>query len=361
MLQATGSAQDAQISVGGINVAARWSPNEEGLATVSFSLSEAVPVGCYVPVHLHYRKGLSGNTVTIPVSTRGQSCRSFTLWPSLDTKGSNLLALLLIARINLRIGFPGQAEVQFTDEEAAFHFFSPLANPQPLEVLPPPGTCVTYHGLAQQDFGARKNLLEMLQSRLPGPALNAGPRVVLQGPAGARTIPRNVDSGDYFAFLGGERPDYSRAVQPLFLSPGRYRAKSDGTETLGAFETEFQVPRELRSRSLARLDSVTRRQGLQLQWSDGPKDAPVYLLAVSVRHSTTAFGAFLCTAPPGSSKFSVPPSMLANFPATEPETTLPLNLVFLIAAPELTRFNATGIDAGFILPFTLTGRTVDFR
>ena len=152
-----------------------------------------------------------------------------------------------------------------------------------------------------------------------------------------------------------------RAALPLFLVPGDYRVKAPGGEDAGPFSADFRIPPEFLSKSLRQQDSVTRREGLRLAWSGGAHDLPVYVLAVSVRHSTTAFGACLCAAPIGRNKFTIPSEALGNIPATEPESTMPMNLVFLISTPAPTLFQSRGIDAGYILPVTVIGRTMTFR
>ena len=200
-----------------------------------------------------------------------------------------------------------------------------------------------------------------MRDRLPGPVTRAGLDILVEGPAGERKIPRDAQDRGYFGVLGGERLDYLRAALPLFLAPGEYHLRAKGGEAAGPFTVDFRVPPELLSKSLMQQDFVTRRQGLSLAWSGGAAHLPVYVLAVSVRHSTTAFGACLCAAPLGQSKFTISPQALANLPATEPESTTPMNLVFLISAPAPTPFQSRGPDVGYVLPVTVLGRTMVFR
>ncbi len=363
-LLATGSAQGFLLTVGGLSARARWVPLAAGRAELLVLVPRSAPLGCHVPVQLSYRGGLVGNSVTIPIAPPGSPCDPEKMWPTATVPARTFLGLFLLARFNLRIELPGESGVDFTDEEAALHFFSlPPAptHPPPVEMLPPAGTCLTFHGLYQQEVGIRQNLLEMMRDRLPGPVTRTGLDILVEGPAGQRKIPRDAQDRGYFAFLGGERPDYFRAALPLFLAPGKYHLKASGGEASGPFAADFRVPPELLSKSLMQQDFVTRRQGLRLAWSGGAPDSPVYVLAVSVRHSTTAFGACLCAAPIGQRKFTISPEALANLPATEPESTMPLNLVFLISAPPPTPFQSRGEGVGYVLPVTVLGRTVVFR
>ena len=364
VLVATGSAKDFLLSVGGLAARARWVPSAAGRAELLVRVPPGAPFGCHVPVQLSYRGGLVGNSVTIPIAPPGFPCEPEKMWPTPNVSEKAPIGLLLMARFKLRIELSGQSGVDFTDEEAALQFLSPSADPTqppPVEILPPAGTCVTFHGLYHQEFGLRQNLLEMIRERLPGPATRAGSEIFVEGPEGRRKIPRDAQGGGYFAFLGGERPDYIRAALPLFLAPGDYRVQASGGEDAGPFSVDFRMPPEFRSKSLIQQDSVTRRQGLRLAWTGGAQDLPIYVLAVSVRHSTTAFGACLCAAPVGQKKFTIPPEALANLPATEPESTMPMNLVFLISTPAPALFQSRGVSAGYVLPVTVLGRTMVFR
>ena len=100
---------------------------------------------------------------------------------------------------------------------------------------------------------------------------------------------------------------------------------------------------------------------MKLEISGGATKSPVYIAAMSVRHSTTAMGVCLCAVPAGQSKFVIPAPVLANLPETEAEAVLPLSLVFLISAPPPSLFQTRGLDRGFVLPVTVIGRTVEFR
>jgi uncharacterized protein (TIGR03437 family) len=360
ILESTGTDTDASLTVGNTTASIRWKALSNGRAELQFPVPQSAPSGCDVPVQLNYRNGPASNTVTIPVASPEHPCEPHPLWPA--PTNWKQVGILLLARINLLLEMPGESPVQFTDEEAAFHVFAPKANqsPEPIEILPAPGTCLTYQGLYQQEFGPRQNLLDLLRNWLPAPARDTGVQIQLRNPAGRRIIPRQPATGDYFAFLGGERPDFFRPTQPLFLSPGNYQADAAGGADIGAWDAGFNIPSDLQSKSLARTGTVTRSRGLSLDWS-GARSDPVYLLAFSVRHSTTAYGLCLCAAVPGAHQFTIPPEALSNLPATESQTTTPLNLIFLISVPPPTRFSATGLDRGFILPFTLLGRTTTFR
>ncbi len=363
-LEATGSAKDFLLSLAGAIVNARWIPLAAGRAELHLEIPAGAPLGCHVPVQLRYRSGLAGNSVTLPIALAGSPCRAEKFWPAVQLTNQSPIGLLLLTRLKLRIELPGQSGLEFTDEEAAWHFFLSSADahhPLPVEMLPPTGSCITFHGLSQQNFGLRQNLLELLRGRSPGPVMRAGPGITLQGPAGHKAIPRLAQGDGYFAFLGGERPDYSRAAQPLYLKAGDYLAESPGGEDVGPFVAPFPMPRELQARGVMQQDSIPRQRGLKVSWSGGDKDSPLYLLALSVKHSTTAFGACLCAAANGGNQFTIPPEALANLPATEIESTMPLNLVFLISAAGPVPFQARGLSSGFILPVTILGRTVDFR
>ena len=359
-MESTGTGQDLQLTVGGLPATARWVPLAEGRAEILLTLPASTPLGCYVPVQIRYRQGLTGNTVTLPVAAPGLPCENKTLWPPSTTASKEPIGLLLLTRTNLLIELPGQSGVRIVDEEAALHFFTPVTSAQapPVESLPPPGTCVTYHGLYQPEFSLGKNLLQMLQGRLPGALRDAGRSIALQGPSGKATIP---DEDGYFALIGGERPDYGRAARPLFLASGEYVARALGGAQVGPFEAAFRMPQALEGRNFSSLGTIDRGRGAVVAWHGGARESATYIIAVSVRHSTTAFGVAFCAVRAGLREFRLPPEALANLPETEQDTTMPLNLIFVLSMPAPTNFQAKGLREGFIVPITVAGRNVNFR
>lgn len=353
-LPATGSVA-AGLLVGATRVEARWEAGADGRALVHATLPASGLEGCHVPLRLIYGGGVMSNTVTLPLAARG-ACRSASIWPPSPANGD--VGLLAAMRLRMKLAMPGEAPVEFVDEEAAFHVFRPVAGLTALQVLPPPGACVTFHGLYQNEAGARQTLLEMLQARLPGRTVDAGPELKLERGRTAKSLPRAPNTGEYFAFLGGERPDFARGAVPLFLEGGDYRVTAPGGRDLGAFSTQLRIPAELRTRHA---DLVDRRRGLAVQWTGGDPASPAYVMAFSVSHSTTAFGATVCSAPPGSQRFTLPAESLANLPATEPAATLPLNMLLVISAAPPTRFAAQGLADGYTLGYSVSARSVDFR
>ncbi len=353
-LPATGSVT-AELLVGATRVEARWEAGADGRALVRATLPATVPEGCHVPVRLVYGGGVASNTVTLPIAAQG-ACRAAGIWPQDPAAGE--LGLLVAMRLRMRLAMPGEAPVDFVDEEAAFHVFRPMAGLTPLQALPPPGACATFHGLYQNEAGVRQTLLEMLQARLPGRKVDAGPELRFAREGAAQSVRRVPQTGDYFAFLGGERPDFARGALPLFLESGDYRVTAPGGQDLGSFSTGLRMPGDLRARHA---DVVERRRGFTVQWTGGDPASPTYLVAFSVRHSTTAFGATVCSARPGAHRFTLSAESLANLPETEPASTLPLNLVLVISAVPPRRFTAPGLAHGYTLGFSVSGRSVAFR
>jgi hypothetical protein len=78
---------------------------------------------------------------------------------------------------------------------------------------------------------------------------------------------------------------------------------------------------------------------------------------------SNATGEFVCVALPGASSFLVPPTALANVPATRNNLLLSKGVVYVGTLPLASpaAFTATGLDTGAILAGAFLGKTVIFQ
>jgi hypothetical protein len=113
----------------------------------------------------------------------------------------------------------------------------------------------------------------------------------------------------------------------------------------------------------AQTSSITRSQGFTVNWSGVPTGQTVIVFGGGVDLPSNATGEFVCVAPAGSSSFVVPPTALANVPATRNNLLQSKGVVYVgtlpLASP--TAFTATGLDTGAILPGVFLGKTVIFQ
>ena len=102
-----------------------------------------------------------------------------------------------------------------------------------------------------------------------------------------------------------------------------------------------------------------------MNWSGAPAGQTVIVFGGGVDLPSNATGEFVCVAPPGSSSFTVPPTALANVPATRNNLLQSKGVVYVgtlpLASP--TAFTATGLeparsetDVGRLLAVVLTER-----
>jgi hypothetical protein len=88
----------------------------------------------------------------------------------------------------------------------------------------------------------------------------------------------------------------------------------------------------------------------------------VVILATNVGQITTAIGTCLCTAEASSGRFTVPPALLANIPATVDIPGTPYDRLFVAAlAPAATPIAIPGLDGGAAVSIYAEGRFVEYR
>lgn len=347
-IRSTGFLAGSKLWLAGEQVEVAASPH--GL--LSFTIPSSASLGCHVPVHATGPTGLVSNFVTLAIARPGESrCAESAVWPKSAEALASPLTLALLARFVMKLKLPDGLEVDFTSDEAAVQAFEPTGTaPLALRALPPPGACTNFTGLYVPSFQPRTSLLDLLRGHLQTP-LTPTP-----GPTAFNGRPLDevpADSGrGFFARLGGERPDVYSPPRPLVLSPGRYSL------AVGEHQAIVEMPSARAWKSFDTMAKVDRRRPLRFDWTRTSDS--VYLVLASVQHSTTAFGVCVCTMPSGATSFAVPAAYFSNLPPSEPDATTPVHLVMLITAPGRAVPALSG-DAGWVVPFTVTGRTVEFR
>jgi len=348
---------EPEVWVGGVRaLGVRAFPvaDKPGAEEVRFMIAPSTPRGCYVPVLVKTEGGVS-NAVTLPVSVADHPCSgSAPLGAAPD-------ALLLLARLAMRVRLAGGAPADFAEDIGAALFPRDQANPVFLgwKLLPPTGTCTSYTGNWISDSGADGITAFLFAST--GAGRDAGASIRVAGPTGeARLTPRRDAPGIYTAELGGGLP-FTRNPKPRFLKEGTYRISGGGRE-IGAFAVEAPYLPPLEWLSPGKLDTVVRSQGATVRWRGARPDHRVLLIAFNVDDLSGGMGACLCVARGEAGRFRIPPLMLANVPASQNIPGIPKNFLLtglLPAQPQ--RFSATGIVNGTAVAASLLGRTVSYR
>jgi uncharacterized protein (TIGR03437 family) len=325
-----------------------------GVEEVRFVLAPNTPLGCHVPVLVKTKAGVS-NAVTIPVAANGQPC------PDSSGLGSGLSALLLLAKLMMRVRLVGGAPADFTEEVGAAIF--PRAPDGPLftgwKELPPAGACTAYSGNWISDSTAGGITGYLFASA--GAGLDAGKGVLVSGPAGSITLEREPGgAGIYRRELGGGMP-FTRYPKPAFLKEGAVRVSGGGGE-IGNFSVDVKYPRPLKWVDAEKLETIVRAQGADVRWRGVSSAHRVLLLAINVDALAGGMGMCLCVAPAEAGHFRIPALMLANIPASQDIPGIPMNFVLAGLLPSApARFQTRGVENGIAIATSLQGRTVSFR
>ncbi|MBI1357795.1 MAG: hypothetical protein GC160_25955 [Acidobacteria bacterium] len=167
------------------------------------------------------------------------------------------------------------------------------------------------------------------------------------------------------------------ALGPLYMAPlpaaieqGDYATQGMGGAEVGAFgpATMTVSPPVTVTTSLAAGTQVSRAAGLTLSWTGGdPNDLVVihgrsFLIPPTVQRPVSdpmqfRSQAFVCTTTAGALSFTVPPWALALLP----DGLLTLNVTHMPPAEGVTRFEATGLDAGGVFRWVDTTTFLDLE
>jgi hypothetical protein len=108
------------------------------------------------------------------------------------------------------------------------------------------------------------------------------------------------------------------------------------------------------------LASVDRSQGATFTWTGGDPSQVILILGANADTQSEAAVAFLCLASPSAASFTVPPSILAGFPATN-KNSFGAMLIGDLPSRNIPKFTAPGILAGAGLYGHLFGTLTTFK
>jgi len=274
------------------------SPCCPGVDQINFEIPADAPPGCRVPVSVEVQNVVYSNIETVSVSASGEPCPEAQPAQGPSTTG----------RISLLRNVSG-GQIRDTAEGAFVQ-----GRPGLLSTRPGSGVC----GPA------------MPRGFLVFP-LDAGPRLLMEGPLGSAEIPARTNSAGQ-PLRGRYRASPPPGV-PL-LGPGDYAVTGVGGEDVGRFRVAISVP-EPPVVTSSFDEPASRAAPLELQWQGAP----------AARNTATVSGRegleLLCSARSGGQSVSFPPALLANLRGTEKTLTL----TSLWAPPE-SRFRAIGLEEG---------------
>jgi uncharacterized protein (TIGR03437 family) len=183
-------------------------------------------------------------------------------------------------------------------------------------------------------------------------SLNAGADVNLNGPDGAIAMPLQTLNGvDSY-----NTPTGTAAFIPA--SGGAFTfSNGTGGPDVGAFTTpQIQVPAAVTWTNTSSISTVTRSNGLTVNWTGGEAGTHVEITGVSLASvsgtSNYLAGYFTCRAPAEAGTFTVPPTVLLSLPPSSTITKGGVNISTAIlllsnfATP--VSFTAPSLDVGLV-------------
>ena len=266
-----------------------------GADQINFRVPAEAPTGCAVPLSVKVQNGVYSNIAVLAIAQEPGPCRD----PLNALGGTGRWGQVSLSRTLLEAVGPGPPATM-DEAEAVFGQAPPPAR------YPPPGFC----GSAAPVTAA---------------TLAAGPELMLAGPQGNRSVPRD-GLGRYVL--------NSPSGGPLFLGPGPYVISGSGGSDVGPFRASLTAGPPLNWN----LTAGDRSTGITLRWSGGAGSEIVVISG----------SRFLCTASVAAGSFTLGPAMLANLPAADG--------ILSVGSVAQTAFTASGLDGGALTYTQATSR-----
>ena len=274
-----------------------------GLDQVVFTVPNAVPTGCTIPLVIQINNQVS-NTTVVPVANGSRTCTSLSI-PGLDISQISTLNSITLGDIELD-HFLNDAGNGFSDR--AQGFFAKIAGlpqqtlafmPSSLGSNPPLGSCTV---IGANDPGSVffNNLINNGYVTL----LDGGASATVTGPNGSMSMS-----------LAGDKTTLS--ASGAFLTPGDYTVTGNGGKDIGPFTAHITIPAAptLTSPASGNGLTITRAKGMTVTWNPNGSTGNAEIVISAYFDQNTAAQAW-CTAPASAGTFTIPPYVLLALPAT---------------------------------------------
>jgi uncharacterized protein (TIGR03437 family) len=352
-----------EIFVGGMLAPSTYSGRSSccaGLDQIVFQLPEAVPQGCYVPVQVRTAGTTLSNAVTMAISGDGNTCSDpgnaiAPLFAAGGTVGAAILSRSML-RTDVDTNQPtdvsmDQALISLQDAPGSGLFFNSALS------APPLGTCTMYSVSGRTPT---PNLPDF--SGGLGNGLDAGPAIAISGRSQA-SLNRSPLLPFYAGYLGTDDP-YFGASTLVFNESGP--TTISGTGGTGVEKFQIAVPPAVQVNWLNRLQIgiIDRTQPLTVTWSPGGLENTTMAIGASNYDLlTNTTQTLICTADPAAGSFVVPSYILGAFLPSSTAFGRSHGVLGLAAVPAqgLTKFTASGLDAGIAVQIITSAKTVLFQ
>ena len=306
--------------------------------------------GCFVPLALRAAPARASNFVTLAVGPANSHCDPGPLPQVTDEK----IGVAVFVRSKMRAIRAGVPETIRDHARVTFLNASTYTLRTPFRLMPPVGACAAYTGTFEAgnqstDFsiGSISPVTEM-----EGHGLDGGAPLRLQRANQVRRI-ELVQPGYY--------REGAIKNQPLFLDPGSLVLSGPGGKQVGPFAANLTIPSEFAWIDREQTKVVDRSHGVTLHWKPGSPDQAMFIMASNVDQITTAIGSCICSINASAGQFTIPPTMLANIPASQDVAGVPYDELLLGASTANPGLNASGLTRGFLITLLAVGRYVEYR
>lgn len=203
---------------------------------------------------------------------------------------------------------------------------------------------------------------------IPFSGLDAGDRLPITGPGGfINALTKTVEGfplpAGFYSYSGtnaGQGPG-------LFLNPGTYTITGSGGAQVGAFSSSLTMPPTFTWTNRDTITNVTRSQGVTVTWTGGDPAGDVQISGSSFTGQlpNVVFASFTCTERNSAGRFTVPPVVLLALPPSSSQgaggISIPTGNLSLTTQTVPSRFNAPGIDIGFIQAAFSSGKSLNYQ
>jgi len=191
--------------------------------------------------------------------------------------------------------------------------------------------------------------------------LDAGPALTVNGPNGSKQLLKQ--QGTYFADFGTSvgLPGLPSTTPP-FLDPGAYTITGPGGADVGTFTAQITIGPPLNWTNRATVgnsgpDTISRAGDVKVTWTGGTANDFVTITGVASNTALRATASFTCVERALVGQFTVPSYVLSALPpATTGVPSLGLSPLY-----SQNRFQASGLDRGYVYYSTASTRTIAYQ
>jgi len=328
--------------------------------------------GCYVPLTVKNGNRVS-NYTSLAISASGGACSdpfgysASELSTAMNT-GRLRVGSVALARVNIKVS-AGGFNVRNVTEVAAGAFYgfdtSQLVASRGIGNSPMTiGACsvYTYQGDATSPT----------DPVLPR-ALDAGAALNLNGPGGAKQLPKGI-GGLYNVVLGttteidggipglpGGIPGLPGGGAAAYIVPGSYTVTGPGGTDVGSFTSNLNVAANFNWTNEASITAVNRANGLNITWSGAGANDFVIISGSSSDTNTKTTGGFTCLERGNVGQMNVPSAVLLALPASTTIEGTPTGNLSVGTTSAPSRFTASGLDVGAFSYTSMTGKNLNVQ